>query len=100
MSVLVMVTIIGVPVACKDGFKDSWREVADWAAGQLKARFGESVEVEYYNLFDTDCPSIPPDAQLPLVLANGKMISSGGKVSVPYIRKYLEASGVKATRTS
>lgn len=95
-----MVTIIAVPVACKDGVKNSWREVADWAAGQLKARFGEMVEVRYYNLFDADCPSILPSAQLPLVLANDEVISSGGKISVPSIRKYLEASGVKSIQAS
>ena len=95
-----MVTIIGVLVACKDGVKDSWREVAGWVAGQLKVRFGEAVEVRYYNLFDAGCPSIPPGAQLPLVLANGEVISSGGKVSVPSIRKYLEASGVKSIQAS
>jgi hypothetical protein len=91
-----MITIIGVPIACKDGIKDSWREVADWAAGQLKARFGETLEVSYYNLLDADCPSIPQGAQLPLVLANGEVISSGGKISVPAIRKYLEASGLNS----
>ena len=100
MSAPVMVTIIGVPVACKDGVKDSWQEVADWAAGQLKAHFGETVGVRYYNLFDADCPSVPPGVQLPLVLANNDVISSGGKISVPSIRKYLEASGLKSIQAS
>ena len=100
MSLPVLVQIVGVPIACQEGVKDSWREVADWAAGQLKARFGEMVQVQYYDLFEADCPNIPAGTQLPLVLVNGEVINSGGKVSVPYIRKYLEASGVKAIRTS
>lgn len=91
MSAPVVVQIIGAPIACKDGVKDAWREVADWAAGQLKTRFGESVEVQYYDLFDANCPSIPPDKQLPLVLVNSELLSSGDKISVPTIRKRIEA---------
>ena len=40
----VLVQIIGAPVACKDGMKDSWREVARWAEGQLTAHFGNDVQ--------------------------------------------------------
>ena len=84
------VVIVGAPVACEDGIKETWREVADWAAGQLKARYGEQVKVEYFDLFDPNCPPIPSDCQLPLVLVDGKMVSSGGKISIPLIRKKLE----------
>lgn len=94
MSTPVLVQIIGAPIACKDGVKDSWREVASWAADQIRARFGEAVKVEYYDLFDTDCPSLPPSAQLPLVLVNGDMLSSGVKISIPVIRRRLELLGV------
>ena len=41
----ILVQIIAAPIACKEGVKDSWREVAEWAAGQLKMRFGEGVDV-------------------------------------------------------
>ena len=91
MSVAVLVQIIGAPIACSDGVKDSWREVADWAAGQLKTRFGAEVSVQYYDLFDAGCPPIPAGAQLPVVLVNGEMLSSGGKISVPRIRKHVDA---------
>lgn len=84
------VVIVGAPVACKDGIKETWREVADWAAGKLKARYGGQVEVAYFDLFDPNCPTIPSDGQLPLVLVDGKMVSSGGKISIPLIRKKLE----------
>jgi len=86
----VVVRIVGTPEACADGVKDTWREVAVWAGGQLKARFGDSLAVEYFDLFDPDCPPMPAEAQLPLVLINDEVVSSGGKVSVPAIRKRLE----------
>lgn len=82
--------MIGVPIACKDGVKETWREVAGWAAGQLKARFGDNVDIIYYDLFDPGCPPIPSGAQLPLVLVNGEVLSSGGKISVPAIRRRIE----------
>lgn len=93
MIVPVLVQIIGAPIACKEGIKDSWREVADWAAGQLKARFGEAVQVNYYDLFDAKCPSLPTGAHLPVVLVNGEVLSSGEKISVPAIRKRIESVG-------
>ena len=34
-----LVEIIGAPVACKEGVKETWRKVADWAAGQLRNLF-------------------------------------------------------------
>ncbi|MCZ7667492.1 MAG: hypothetical protein M5U34_09895 [Chloroflexi bacterium] len=38
---------------------------------------------------------MPPDAQLPLVLVNGELVSSGGKLSMPVIRHQLDALGVQ-----
>ncbi|HNB51932.1 MAG TPA: TRC40/GET3/ArsA family transport-energizing ATPase [Anaerolineales bacterium] len=86
----VPITIIGTPVACAEGVKDTWREVAGWAARQLRERFGEGVQVQYFDLFDPACPPIPPGSQLPLVLVHDQVVSSGGKISVPLIRKRLE----------
>jgi disulfide oxidoreductase YuzD len=90
MSKVVTVQIVGAPIACEGGVKDSWRDTAKWAEGQLKARFGEAVEVQYYDLFDTDSPSLPEGAQLPLVLIDGQVLSSGGKISIPVIRRRVE----------
>jgi hypothetical protein len=90
MSKVVSVQIVGAPIACEGGVKDSWRVTAKWAEGQLKARFDEAVKVQYYDLFDADCPSMPPDAQLPLVLIEGEVLSSGGKISIPIIRRRVE----------
>ncbi len=86
------VDMIGAPVACKDGIRETWREVAAWAAGQLRSRFGDQVRVQYYDLFDPQCPAIPPKGQLPVVMVDGQVISCGGKISIPLIRKYLEAA--------
>jgi disulfide oxidoreductase YuzD len=90
MSKVVSIQIVGAPIACEGGVKDSWRDTAKWAEGQLKARFGEAVEVRYYDLFDADCPSLPEGAQLPLVLMEGEVVSSGGKISIPVIRRRVE----------
>lgn len=95
MNTSVLVQIIGAPIACSDGVKDSWREVAGWAARQLKTRFGEEVSVQYFDLFDDNCPPLPKGVQLPLVLVNGKVLSSGGKISVPLIRKQIEALSIE-----
>lgn len=91
---LAVVHIIGAPVACAEGIKDTWRDVAKHATDQLIARFGDQVCVRYFDLFDSDCPSLPDGAQLPLVLLNGEVLSSGGKVSVPMIRKRIEAIAI------
>lgn len=86
----VLVQIVGSPVACAEGIKDTWREVAAWAAGQLKNRFGAAVAVQYYDLFDDDCPSLPQGVKLPVVFVGGELFSSGEKISVPGIRKVVE----------
>lgn len=90
MSTPVLVEIIAAPIACEEGVKDSWREVASWTTKQLNVRFGESVKVNYYDLFDTNCPQIPAGAHLPVVLVNAELLSNGGKISLPAIRKRIE----------
>jgi hypothetical protein len=89
-----VVHIIGAPVACAEGVKDTWRDVAKHAADQLSTRFGNRVRIRYFDLFDADCPALPDEAQLPLVLLNNEVLSSGGKISVPAIRKRIEALGI------
>ena len=92
MSNTVLVQIIGAPIACKDGVKDSWRDVAHWAEDQLKAHFGDQVQVRYYDLFDVDCPAMPTDAQLPVVVVNGTVTINGGKIAIPVIRRKIESA--------
>ncbi len=86
----ILVKIIGAPVACKDGVKDSWRQVAEWAAGQLSVRYSNRVRVLYYNLFDPNCPKLAMDSQLPVVFVDDILMSSGGKISIPLICKKID----------
>jgi len=90
MAEPVLVQIIGAPVACATGTTDTWRGVARYVAGQLTLRFGAGVRVVYTDLFDADCPPLPEGAQLPLVLVDGAIVSSGGKISVSLIRRAIE----------
>lgn len=94
MNETAVIHIIGTPIACETGVKETWRELAQWVAGQLKGRFGTAVTVRYFDLFDPDCPPLPADAQLPLVTINGQVLSSGGKLSLPLIRRHLETQGL------
>jgi hypothetical protein len=87
MSEQVIVQIIGSPVACSDGMKDPWRELADYARRQLKVKFKEGCQLEYYDLFDPACPQLPSDAELPFVIIAGEKFSSGGKMNIPAISK-------------
>ena len=93
MNAVARVQIIGAPVACREGVRDSWRDAAQWVASQLANRFGDAVRVEYFDLFDPACPPFSPGSQLPVVMVNGEIVSSGGKLSVPLIRRRLESLG-------
>lgn len=94
MTHTIRVQIVGTPVACADGVKDAWRDLAAWTADQLNQRYGQAVDVRYYDLFDPDCPPVPADARLPLVLVDGDVVINGGKLSIPTLCKRLESLGV------
>lgn len=105
MDLPVRVLIVGVPGACPTGgVSEPWREVAQWAAKQLAARFGDRVAVEYYDLFSPEMGRFPEavaliqqgEAGIPLVFVGDRLLSAGGKVSVPAIRRALEALGLRA----
>ena len=87
------VVIVGAPIACAEGVRDTWREVAGQVAAQLERRFGGQVRVAYHDLFDPACPQLPPDAMLPVVLVDGELLTSGGKLSVPLVRRAVVARG-------
>ncbi len=97
MNNSVLVQIVGAKVACAEGMKDTWREVSIWAAGQLRAHFGDAVQLKYYDLFDADCPPMPVNAQLPLVMVDSEVITSGMKISMPVIRRKVETRLEKET---
>lgn len=87
----IRIQMVGTQVACVDGVKDTWREIGDWAKDQLTAQFGSIIAFEYYDLFEPDCPELPQVAQLPLILVEGELVINGSKVSIPVIRKKIEA---------
>jgi disulfide oxidoreductase YuzD len=91
-----VIQIVGAPVACATGVQETWRDLAQWMAGQFDGRYGAAVSVTYYDLLQPGCPRLPAGTQLPLVLVNGEVLSSGGKLSMPAIRKRLEALGIMA----
>jgi hypothetical protein len=91
-----VVQIIGAPIACAEGVKDSWREMAEYVSGKFEVQYGDSVEVVYFDLFDPACPALPPNAQLPIVLINNEILINGGKISMPSIRQRLQELGVEA----
>jgi disulfide oxidoreductase YuzD len=91
MKTPITVQMIGAPVACAEGIKETWREVAEWAQAQLTARFGEQISFTYYDLFDSACPPMLGDTQLPYILVAGEAVINGGKVSVPLLRRKIEA---------
>ncbi|MGQ9681411.1 MAG: hypothetical protein ACUVX9_02620 [Anaerolineae bacterium] len=103
----VRVRIVGVPGACPTGVSEPWRDVARWAAKQLAARFGERVVVEYYDLFSPEMARFPEalalirqdEAGIPLVFVGDRLLSAGGKVSVPAIREALEVLGLGVLHT-
>jgi disulfide oxidoreductase YuzD len=94
MTTTAVIQIVGAPVACATGVQETWRELAQWIGAQIEGRYGPAVSVTYYDLFEPDCPPLPEGAQLPLVFVNDDVLSSGGKLSMPAIRKRLEVLGV------
>ena len=92
---MIKVQIIGTHIACSTGLKDSWRELAAFIKSQLSVRFPNKVEVEYFDLFDERCPSFPKDGQIPVVLIDRELFSSGGKIAIPRLIKNLEGKLTK-----
>jgi len=97
MNEPILVQIIGAPAAvCGGELQDVWRDAAIWISDQFRRRFGEqAVVVQYYDVLDPACPSLPPGAQLPLVLVAGEVLTSGGKLDGPAIRRRVEALGAR-----
>lgn len=97
MNKNILVKVIGTPVACKDGLKETWRDVAGWASDRLKTQYGDRISVRYYDLFDLDCPPIPANSLLPVVMVNEIVVSSGGKISPRLIKERIEELEQKGT---
>lgn len=87
---MIKIQIIGTQVACKEGLKDTWRDVAAFAKSQLQLHFKDEVEINYYDLFDRQCPTFPKEAQIPIVMVDDELFSAGGKIDIPKLKNYLK----------
>jgi hypothetical protein len=96
MTTPAVIQIIGTPIACANGIRETWRDVATFTASKLSIYFGDAFQLEYYDLFDPACPAFPENSQIPIVMVNGALFSSGGKISFPAIRRHLEVLGLKS----
>lgn len=95
MNERIAIQMIGAPIGvCGGGIEDAWRSTARLVARQIERYFGDQVSIEYFDLLDPNCPQIPPDGRLPLVLVNGRVLTSGDKFSTPALRRHLEEMGV------
>jgi len=92
----VLIQITASLIACSQGMRDDWRDLSEWLRSKMTVLYGDQVEVKYYDIFDPDCPSLPPDAKLPVVRINEEILSMGGKISMTLIRKKIESLGISA----
>jgi hypothetical protein len=65
--------------------------------GQRMKALAAPCRPEILNLFDPAWPVLPMGTQLPLVLINGEVLSSGGKIAIPAIHRRVEALGISAS---
>ncbi len=105
-DLIITVRVFGVPTAKSCGPQDGWRNATEWTANALKKHFGEQVHVEYYDLFSATLDAFPQvlelvaqgKAQPPLVFVDDELLSSGGRISGPAIRRRLEALGLSPAK--
>jgi len=92
----VLIQITASLIACSQGMRDDWRDLSEWLRSKMTVLYGDQVEVKYFDIFDPDCPSLPPGAKLPVVRINEEILSMGGKISMTLIRKKIESLGISA----
>ncbi len=102
----IVVRVFGVRTADACGARDGWREATDWLARALKTQFGDHVCVEYVDLFSEQADQYPVAVDLvsngrakpPMIFVGDELLSSGGKISGPTVRRRLEALGIAKRR--
>jgi disulfide oxidoreductase YuzD len=91
-----------VPVAgCKPG--KSWQDAAEFAKNWLTLKFSNQIEVDYIEFLPPKWKEFPNiidlinkgQAKIPIVMVNDMVISTGGKVNISQIEKYLLNMGLK-----
>lgn len=99
----VVVRVFGIPAAPGCPADQTWEAVTRWMGERLAGRFGAQVQTEYVDLFGSAMTRFPEVTALvtggaaspPIVTVDGTVVSAGGKVSVPAVRKTLEALGLR-----
>lgn len=92
------VLIAGLPSAASCPPERTWRAAAGFVAQRLQARFGDEVTIDYVDLFSPEMAghsdverAIADGLDLPLVLLDGAVHSSGGKLNVSAIERAVAA---------
>ncbi len=91
-----VIQITGSLIACSQGVRDDWRDLSEWLRSKMTALYGDQVAVKYYDIFDPDCPGLPPDAKLPVVKINEEVPGHGRKNFDDIDRKKIESLGIIA----
>lgn len=87
----IKVEIIASPIACEEGIRDDWRDLSKWLSSKLDVIYGNLVTVQYFDIFDSNCPPLPPQAQLPIIKVGEQVLSMGEKLSMPRIREQIDS---------
>ncbi len=93
------VLIVGLPSAATCPPEKTWRSAASFVGQRLHARFGASVDVEYVELFSPEMADHPDvetriaaDSLMPpVVVVDGAISFSGGKLNVSAIERAVAA---------
>lgn len=94
------VTVVGIPSAATCPPEHTWRAAGDRVAQRLHARFGDDVAVAYVDLFspemaahpDVEARSAADSLVPPIVVVDGVVLSSGGKLNVSAIERAVAAA--------
>jgi disulfide oxidoreductase YuzD len=94
------VLIVGLPSAATCPPEKTWRAAGAFVTQRLHARFGDEVAVEYLDLFSPEMgrhadveARIAVDGLVPpVVVVDGAVLSTGGKLNVSAIERAVAAS--------
>ena len=94
------VLVVGLPSAATCPPEKTWRAAGGLVAQRLHARFGDGVVVAYVDLFSPELGGHPDvEARIaadglvpPVVVVDGAVLSSGGKLNVSAIERAVAAA--------
>lgn len=93
------VLILGLPPAAGCASDKTWRAAAEYVRTRLVARFGSAVRFAYVDLFSAEMGEHPEfetlvaaGTPLPIVLIDGALGFSGGKLQISAIERAVAAT--------